>query len=451
MGVADKSGMEIREAAQRIFRVRGLVILACLVAGLAAGYGIHRSLEKSTYTASARLVMSGTVPQDAGWAAALAGTVEGIATSPDRISGALADAGVTRDLVTFTKGVDTQALSDSSILELSVTDTSAAVAAAVANTLATGAVTTLNDEQQAPSNLLLSQLDAQMSTLTSAIDGIDTRLAATSPPSASGVTALLAQRGDLAQQLTALITKRADVEQQMAQSVSASVISSAAMPVLPDPSRLPLDLVLGALAGLIVGVALAVLLETLRPTLVGRDAIGQALGAPVLGVMPVTAGASADVLALSARLRHAAERAWVATAVLWNGDEDLSDVAQRLQSAKPAVRLSLTVLAAASGETALGEAAGTRSGMVVVVPPRVPLHRIEEAEAVSAGEGLVMLGAILRPRTRRRWGSRRRNQVKLTVAEEESPELEEPIVTVAEEESLQLEEAGAEASALLVS
>jgi capsular polysaccharide biosynthesis protein len=415
--------MEIREAAQRIFRVRGLIVLACLVAGLAAGYAVHKGLETTTYTSSARLVMSGSVPQDAGWAAALAGTVEGIVTSPDRISQALEQAGVTRDVVKFTKGIDTQSLSDSSILELSVTDTDAMVATSVANALASGAVTTLNAQQEGPSNLLLQSLAVQITSLTSAIDSLDGQLAALQP-NTSEIPTLVAQRGDLSQQLTALITKRADVQQQMALSAGASVISAAALPLLPDPSRLPIDLVLGALAGLIIGVALAVLMETLRPTLVGRDAIEQALGAPVLGVMPVTATASAEVLALNARLRQAAERARTATAVLWNGDDDLSDVAQWLQSAKPAgprsaSRPTLTVRAALPGEVI-----HPRSGLVVLVPPRVPLHRIEEAAELCTGEGLFLLGAILRPR--RPWRRERpRKEVKLEVAKKPQLQVEE--------------------------
>jgi capsular polysaccharide biosynthesis protein len=426
--------MEIREAAQRIFRVRGLVVLACLIAGLAAGYGVHKSLESTTYTSSARLVMSGSVPQDSGWAAALAGTVEGIVTSPDRISKALEQAGVTRDIVKFTKGVDTQSLSDSSILELSVTDTNAGVATSVANTLANGAVATLNAQQQEPSDQLLGQLEGQITSVTGAIDAINARLAVMQPTNLA-IPTLVAQRADLSQQLTALITKHADVEQQIAQSVGASVISAALAPLLPNPSRLPLDLILGGLAGLILGVALAVLMETLRPTLVGRDAIEQALGLPVLGIMPVTASASAEVMALNARLRQAAERARTATAVLWNGDDDLSEVALRLQAAKPAgprsaSRPTLTVRAAIPGEVI-----HPRSGLVVVVPPRVPLHRIEEAEELCTGEGLFLLGAILRPR--RPWRrERRRKEVKLEVAKKPQ---------------LQVEDAGEPASAALVS
>ena len=76
--------MEISEAAKRIFRARGLVILAFLLTGLAAGFGVHKVVETKTYTASARLVLSGSVPQNSDWAAALAGTVQGIVTSSCR-------------------------------------------------------------------------------------------------------------------------------------------------------------------------------------------------------------------------------------------------------------------------------------------------------------------------------------------------------------------------------
>lgn len=411
--------MEISEVAKRIFRARGLVILAFLLTGLAAGFGVHKGLETKTYTASARLVLSGSVPQNSDWAAALAGTVQGIVTSPAQLSKALAEAGATRDIVKFTKEVDTQSLSSSSVLELSVTDPNAGVATAVANTLATFAVATLNAQAQQPSEALLSELQAQIDPLASEIAAIGSELSA-ARSSASEVTALLAQRTDLSQQMTALITKEADIEQQMVQSQGASVVAPATRPDVADPSRLPLDLILGALASLILGIGLAVILETLRPTLVGRLAIERALGAPVFGVMTADSSAPGDLSALSGRLHRAAERARVSTVVLWNRDEDLSDVARRLQGTKPSVvragRPSLTVRAAVPGEPV-----NPRWALVVVVPPMVPLRTIEEADELRTDEGLTVLGGIIRPRNRPTLWGRRRSRVART----ETPQVEE--------------------------
>ena len=411
--------MEISEVAKRIFRARGLVIVAFLLTGLAAGFGVHKGLETKTYTASARLVLSGSVPQNSDWAAALAGTVQGIVTSPAQLSKALAEAGATRDIVKFTKEVDTQSLSSSSVLELSVTDPNAGVATAVANTLATFAVATLNAQAQQPSEALLSELQAQIDPLASEIAAIGSELSA-ARSSASEVTALLAQRTDLSQQMTALITKEADIEQQMVQSQGASVVAPATRPDVTDPSRLPLDLILGALASLILGIGLAVILETLRPTLVGRLAIERALGAPVFGVMTADSSAPGDLSALSGRLHRAAERARVSTVVLWNRDEDLSDVARRLQGTKPSVvragRPTLTVRAAVPGEPV-----NPRWALVVVVPPMVPLRTIEEADELRTDEGLTVLGGIIRPRNRPTLWGRRRSRVART----ETPQVEE--------------------------
>ena len=234
-----------------------------------------------------------------------------------------------------------------------MTDTDARVAASVANTLASGAVATINAEQRQPSEQLEAQLQAQITGLSADIDTVESQLA-TAAPNSPTAAALLARQSDDAQQMTALITKRADVQQQIAQSVGAGVIAPATRPTLADPSRLPLDLILGALAGLIVGVALAALLESLRPTLVGREAIERALGAPVLGVMTADASRS-NVLVISARVRRAAEHVRASTVLLWNRDEDLSDVAQRLQATKPEVvraagRPSFSIRAAVSVE-----------------------------------------------------------------------------------------------------
>ena len=137
----------------------------------------------------------------------------------------------------------------------------------------------------------------------------------------------------------------------------------------------------------------------------------------MLGVM--TQGASrSSALVLSARLRRAAEHARASTVLLWNRDEDLSDVARRLATkpevVRAAARPSFSVRAAASVE-----AINPRSAMVVVVPPVLPLRTIDEAVELRADEGVSILGAIIRPRRRSIGWHRRRSDAGNVTTEEQ--------------------------------
>ena len=400
--------MDVGEAVQRIFRVRGLVVVALVCIGAFAGIAVHYGLESKTYTASVRLVLGGPVPQSTGEAAADAGTVEGIVTSPDRVNGALTTVKATRDLVQFTRKITTTSLSDSGVLQLSVTDPDPQIATSVANILANSAVTTLNSQQHQPIEVLLGQLQSQIDYLTTEIQSLDNQLSAAGNNTLLE-TALVSQRSDVSNQMSSLIAKKADLQAQLAQGPQAAVISQATTPTKTDPSRLPLDLILGTIAGLILGVAIAGITETVRPTLVGAAAIERGLGAPVLAVVDSQREMGEnELLALSARIRRAAERSHATTALLWslNGSGDLEELAQQLQAAKPAVigtagRPSFSVRAAAQDERFKA-----RAGVVVVVTPRLPARKVEEAETLRAARGVTFLGVIIVPSPRRRMFSR---------------------------------------------
>jgi capsular polysaccharide biosynthesis protein len=393
--------MDVAEAAQRILRVRGLVVLAFVLLGLAAGYAVHR-LEPTTYTATARLVVNRTVPQDASEAQALAGTVQGIVTSPDRVTAALRKAGISRDLLKFTKEISAQSLGDSGIVALSVMDTDARAAATVSNTLAKDAVTTINQPDLAGQQLAI-QLQAQIDNLTVQRNALDAQIRITFDTVQKD--ALTAQRTDLTQQLATLTSKLVDLHQQQTQAPEAGIVDAAATPTRTDPSRLPLDLIIGALGGLVLGVGAAALLEGLRPTLVGERAIERALGTPVLGTLGSAHGGSdAELLALSARIRHAARRARVSSALLWSPVDrmDLRSLTQRLQSAQAHANPRLP---AAVAIRTLGQAGGEEAsaGMIAVLPPISRQRSVSEAEVVCTAHGWPLLGAVICPAPSRRY------------------------------------------------
>ena len=392
--------MELRDAAQRIFRVHRWLLCITVMLGLLAGAAVHYKLESRTYTASARLDLGGATPQSTAEAAALAGTVQGIVTSPDRIRGALAAAQLTRDPVIFaSKDVNTQPVSASGILQLQVTDTNPDAAAVVANYLADGAVTTLNAERQTGLDAVQSQLRAQSAQLAATIAAADAQIAA------GGLrpdqqTALVAARSDASQRLTAIATKHADVALQAASAPRATVVDAAVTPDRPDPSRLVLDLILGLVAGLVAGLGGAALLETVRPTAVGRRGVEAALGAPVVGTVDRGAAAVAQLSAVSERVCRVARRAGVSTVLLWSprADLDLSQLAEAMQAGLRARHSSRATPRVGAFEFAVlrpESAPEPRQGVVAVLMPVTRVSKLEAVKDLCRDGEWPLLGAVL--------------------------------------------------------
>jgi capsular polysaccharide biosynthesis protein len=393
--------MEVHEVGQRIFRVHRLLISAMLVFGLAAATGVHVLLESRTYSASARLNLGGAPPQSTAEAAALAGTVQGIVTSPDLVGAALAAARLNRDSVRFAaKDINTQPFSSSGILQLTVTDTDPIGAAVVANQLAADAVATLNHQSQTAMSLLRGQLQADIDQLTAQLKTLDAQLAAANVPQARQTT-LLAQRSDASQRLATLVGKQADIQLQAAQQVQAVVVDAATPPDRPDPSRFSLDLILGVVGGAVAGLGGAALRETVRPTAVGRHPIERALGAPVLGTVSRWTVDGPELVALSDHVRRAAREARVSTVLLWSphGDAGLGVLAQGLQTTHRSVR-DAEGAPQRRGSFKVAVLDPTvppkpRQGVLAVVEDITTLGTLETVADICRDSGRSLIGAVL--------------------------------------------------------
>ncbi len=401
--------MELRDAAQRIFRVHRLLLCSAVVLGLLAAAAVHVKLEVRTYTSSARLSLGGTTPQSTAEAAALAGTIQGIVTSPDRIRAALDAAHINRDAVVFaTKDVNTQPFSASGIMQLLVTDQSPAAAAAVANYLASSAVSVLNTQRQTGIVALEDQLRTQSDRLTATIASLTAQLGG-SGLNTDQRSALLAARTDASQRLTAIATKQADVQLQAAQQAQASVVDAAVPPDRPDPSKLTLDVILGLVGGLVAGLGGAAVWETLRPTAVGRRGLEAALGAPVLGSL---SGRRADRFsqmdAVTERVRHVARRSGVSTVLLWTPSPriDLAALCEQMRATLAARSDGAARARAGAFEFAVLDEAHPpepRQGVVVVAAPVTPVSRLDAVKDLCRDYDWPLLGGVIAKRSRRRF------------------------------------------------
>ena len=108
--------MELGEVIGRIFgRHKGL-IAALVLAGLLAGFAIHLD-DAPRYSASARLVLDTSDPEDQAQSGVIADTTRAIASGPSLVREALATIGVRRDATELARRhVRVQALGSSGVM-----------------------------------------------------------------------------------------------------------------------------------------------------------------------------------------------------------------------------------------------------------------------------------------------------------------------------------------------
>jgi capsular polysaccharide biosynthesis protein len=302
--------MELNDAFRRILRQHWPLIVWFIALGL--GVAAIHSHNPSTYTATTRFVLGADDPKSRTEAVALADAATAIATSPSQVRDALSSLKITnRDPVDLGKHhISVRSLGTSGVMQLSVSDKNSAMAASIANALAKRVLTVRQEVAD-------GDLQSVMSDLETRIDGLNHKIAvadqqidqlnvgvaiAGSPTTANSLRAKRDEqsrlRDFLAQQRGVLESERIAIISSAALRPKPSVISAATTPDQADASRKTQELVLGALLGLIVGVGAAGLLETLRPTFVGSDALARVFDTPLLGTVPAD-GAAAKRAALT--------------------------------------------------------------------------------------------------------------------------------------------------------
>lgn len=392
--------MGLQEVIRRVVLGHWYVIVFFVLAAFGVVMVIHLS-EPATYTASTRLVLDAPAPQSVGEAQALSDGAKAIVTSPSHIVAALKAAGVARDPVKVEQNIALVPVGTSGVLQLSVTDTSPAVSAAITNALADDLIQTRLAVSPAAR---IAALDSRINTLNDRITAIDEQvatlegqLAAISVNPGDATTAAVqaqilddriaaysSERSALTQQELQLESERNNLVSSGSESTPA-VIDRATPPTHPDPSRLPIDLALALVIGLVLGTGAASMLEIFGPSLSGADAIASTLGLPVLGTLPDEDGTIADRLTLGARAADVEAIELVAMGHVTG----LPALAKALSAA------GLTVFTLEdAGKTATGGPPG-RSALVLVAPERVRKSAIGPAKNLLAVSERPVLGLLV--------------------------------------------------------
>jgi hypothetical protein len=183
-------------------------------------------------------------------------------------------------------------------------------------------------------------------------------------------------------------------------------------PAIRVAGRLVPDIALGGLVGLLAGITLASLLETFRPTLVGRDALARNLGAPVLAEVQGAGSAEADLAeaAMHIELAAVAARIHHIELLTMRRQQDVGPMAAQLAHTVRGLQVGVISrggigpFEGAAGESRPAEVAASESagstGVVLVTPKVVrvaELSRIVEFFTIS---GWPLLGLIVVPARR---------------------------------------------------
>jgi uncharacterized protein involved in exopolysaccharide biosynthesis len=398
--------VELNDALRRVFgQHRGLIVWS-VVLGLLLAALIHLG-DTRTYTASTRFALDTADPETQAESASIADTAKAIATSPVQIKGAIDRARMrTREPVDLTEEqISIRALGSSGVLQLSVTDSHARAAAALANALAERVINARLRVSSGQLKEVLNDLNGRIGAVNRRLAGIDSQVDAISgdggltassgdPESVQRLRELLRKRDRLTQQRTVLESERVRALSTDAMRPAPSIISAATPPAKPDPSKRIPDIVLGGLLGLIVGAGLAALCEALRPTLVGGEALARELDTPLIGTLTESSkpGYIDDMAAVTGRLQLAARARGVASIglVTTRRELDLEELAERINaiwvgSAAPVQPFNAQQLALSNG-------GGT--GLALVAPPTLKMTELEDVTHLLRMSPAPLVGVI---------------------------------------------------------
>jgi capsular polysaccharide biosynthesis protein len=323
--------VEIDEIAARLLRQYWTLILLCVAAPLLViGLTVHK--QPPLYAAAARIDTGTTVPASNAQAQAIVSQVQGIATGKTVAAKALQIAGVTRNLNTFvTSDVSVSGLGGSQVVDLRVTDRNPQVAATLAKALASEVVQSLNSVGQSGLSTTLQAIDQEI-VRTTEQQRVVSQQAAANPRNQD----LQAKLAGLDQVIANFSGDRSRLLIQASTQGLATVLDQPVVPLQPESKALTQKLGLAGLLGLVVGILIASIAETIRPTVPGARRVSRRLGAPTLGQLSradMRGQLTPDFDNLALRLRLAATYADVSTVTLVdiNGEHELADLAYELE------------------------------------------------------------------------------------------------------------------------
>lgn len=275
---------------RKLVRRWAIPVLAITLVGGLVAYGVSKRITP-TYEASATvLVVAG--PQQAG-------ANPGIALNNDQVTTTAAalmteapilqrvindlKLGTTTDQLA--KHVTATPVTNAQLVNVTVQDPNAVAATRIANTITSDFVDQVTQQNNKRVNQAGSVLESQITALTNRLNDEENQLANT--PRGQDTTALKAQITDNTNLLSTITATYTTFQQTQAQNLeTVSIPAPAVQPAQPSSPKLPLNIALGVVTGLLVALAIAALAEYLDQGLHSEEDVRDRLGVPCLAIIP---------------------------------------------------------------------------------------------------------------------------------------------------------------------
>jgi capsular polysaccharide biosynthesis protein len=291
--------MTLHEIFHRVIRAHWLVIGLCTVVPVLLVVVLQRG-QSPEWTGSVRIQVVSAAPVSTTEADAVSSRVLALATTPTLVSKALDEAGLTDDPTAVAQhDVTATRLGESPVVDVSVTASSPERARDLSAALVHQVVTFMNNGSRPALDERLTALDDEIAQVDASRKAMTDRIALTRDDVAR--QALIVRITAAEDQLTQLTAQRSVLLQTKLSVDQAVVIDGDNPEVHLVASTLVPRAALALVLGLVVGLAIAILIETFTPRLAGIRALARLLMAPVLGRSDESPAELASTMALAAR------------------------------------------------------------------------------------------------------------------------------------------------------
>jgi polysaccharide biosynthesis transport protein len=266
------------------------VILITLVGGVVA-YAVTKRITPIYEAQATVLVVAG--PQQAGSNTGVAlsndqitTTAASLMTEPPILQKVINDLKLGTTTDQLARQVTATPVTNAQLVTVTANDPSPSVATRIANALSSDFVDQITQQNTQRVNQAGAALEGQITALTATLNSEESALARAQARN-QDTTALTAEIANNSSLLTTLTANYGTFKATQAQNLeTVSIAAPASQPTKPASPILPLNLALGLIAGLLVGLGIAALAEYLDQGLDSAEDVQDRLGVPCLAIVP---------------------------------------------------------------------------------------------------------------------------------------------------------------------